>query len=739
MGLVALVILLTSVTVLAPATARADPLNDLHTSGAGLDWVEYHNATADFHKAQKDALKADHRLISLSLAGSVAAPRYAAVWVKAAAPDQHFMDILNAAGNPCCSKDNFTQKISDELGIGYSPTLVTAVGDDELSAKYAAVFERTASATALLVSYSASDFASLNKNMRNSYRVMLRWAAVFGTSTAPVYYGLYEPLSIPGSTDKANKGFPRWVDTTTQDAQALYAQFGAYEKEWVRPGVLAGAPDGTIFASWYDSLLTASTNLHPVQAYVEADLDAANLDTLIASFRDIGWFPMQVQAVERKGSLHYNAIMADESSVIADPDRRFRGLPRKFFSMGLPDLASDSTLQPFQDHMKKFMLNHGVRAASLAVAKDGRLVFAHAYTWAEIDGGYPKTTPNNRFRVGSVSKVFTMVLACKLEENGVLSLGDHLIDDLASPPSPKDSRFPNITLRDLIAHRSGLLRAAADPPVISEKLNGAIILPITRAEQTKYEIEFVKLQSDPGQEYHYSNLAYYFAGEAGAHQLGGGTGYDAAVRDIVFAPLFPSTHHPEVTKSTFEDQSPDEVRYHTHNLQLVTSVVDSAQPLVPIQYGGNDYNLKAASGGWSASAAQLAKVMALFSLPPGFTNPLLDASHLSSTGNGMLAPLKLDGGVIDPSKTMGGLEVKTTFLVSVCGIPTGVVSYGKNGGVPGVKAQLLTRTDGLTIAVVVTGDTTVPSCNLNEWAAEVDWSKVPKTTDYFPTYNIFSY
>jgi hypothetical protein len=159
---------------------------------------------------------------------------------------------------------------------------------------------------------------------------------------------------------------------------------------------------------------------------------------------------------------------------------------------------------------------------------------------------------------------------------------------------------------------------------------------------------------------------------------------------------------------------------------------------VPLQYGGNDYNLKAASGGWSASAAQLAKVMALLSLPAS-RNPLLDAKHLSTSGNGMLAPLTLSGGVIDTSKTMGGLAVQTTFFVPVCGIPSGVASYSKNGGVPGVKAVMLTRTDGLTMAVVVTGDTKVTECDLNTWAAEVDWSKVPTTTDYFQTYDVLPY
>jgi CubicO group peptidase (beta-lactamase class C family) len=734
---------LTSATILAQY-AHADTVNDLHTSGPSLDWVEYHNATADFHKETEDALKADHRLISLSLAGSVGAPRYAAIWVKATAPDQHFSAIINGVGNPCCGQLAFDQKISTEARLGYYPVLVAAVGTDPGSATYATVFERTAKPVVLTGVAGASDFASQNKFER-SQGTMLRWATVFGTAAAPIYFGLYEALSIPGGSAKA---LPRWADSVTDDQDAFNEEFDAYEKEWVRPGILAGAPDGTFFAAWYDSLLKSAPTTG-AQAFAYPDVDAAYLDELIAFAQGDGLLPMQVQAVERGGSLHYSVVFGDQASILKDPDRRLLGLHRKFVSNGSPDLTIDPTFQPFDDGMKTFMHNNGTRAATLAVSKNGRLVFAHAYTWAEVDAGYPTTTPFNRFRIGSASKIFTMLLACRLEENGVLSLDDLLMNDLASPPTPGDSRFSLITLRGLLAHRSGMPRAAADPPVISKAQHGgAVILPISRNDQTRYEVKNAVLLSNPAAEFHYSNLGYYFVGEASAYRTA--VGYEDAVRDIVFPSLFPPTHHPVVTKSTFEDQSPDEVRYHTNSLKLVQSVVDSAQPLVPNQYGGNDYNLKAASGGWSASAAQLAKMMAVFTLPHGMTNPMLDARHLhDSAGNGMLDVLKLSEPcpglpsftcvTQDGTKTMGGLKINSSLTSPNCDIPVFVTSYEKNGGVPGIKAWAITRTDGLTMTVVVNNDTAVTPCQLHKWAAQVDWSKVPMSTDYFPTYNIHAY
>ena len=141
----------------------------------------------------------------------------------------------------------------------------------------------------------------------------------------------------------------------------------------------------------------------------------------------------------------------------------------------------------------------------------------------------------------------------------------------------------------------------------------------------------------------------------------------------------------------------------------------------------------------SSTAAQLAKIMTLFTLPSGLVNPLLDPQHLkASDHSGMLDFLNV-GGSLDFTKTMGGLVISTGVTDPTCNIPAGVTSYEKNGGVPGVKAWAITRTDGVTMAVVVTGDTGVTSCELQKWAAKVDWSKAPATTDYFLTYNVLPY
>src|SRR5262249_18735583 len=67
---------------------------------------------------------------------------------------------------------------------------------------------------------------------------------------------------------------------------------------------------------------------------------------------------------------------------------------------------------------------HGIRGASLAIAKDGKLVLARGYGWANLATEEP-VRPDALFGVASLSKTFTAAAALKLVEQGKLSLDDH--------------------------------------------------------------------------------------------------------------------------------------------------------------------------------------------------------------------------------------------------------------------------------------------------------------------------
>jgi D-alanyl-D-alanine carboxypeptidase len=88
----------------------------------------------------------------------------------------------------------------------------------------------------------------------------------------------------------------------------------------------------------------------------------------------------------------------------------------------------------------------GAPSASIAVVKDGRLVFARAFGKASIDPDRP-ATPDTRYAVGSISKQFTTAAILLMQEQGKLSL-----EDPVSKYFPNVTRATEITIRQLLSH-----------------------------------------------------------------------------------------------------------------------------------------------------------------------------------------------------------------------------------------------------------------------------------------------
>ncbi|MGE0553869.1 MAG: serine hydrolase domain-containing protein, partial [Gemmatimonadales bacterium] len=87
---------------------------------------------------------------------------------------------------------------------------------------------------------------------------------------------------------------------------------------------------------------------------------------------------------------------------------------------------------------------------SMSVARDGRIVFARAYGWADLERRIPADTAT-RYRIGSVSKMVTATAVARLVQAGRL--------DLDAPLSNLVPSFPNAdgsTPRLLAGHLAGI-------------------------------------------------------------------------------------------------------------------------------------------------------------------------------------------------------------------------------------------------------------------------------------------
>ncbi len=99
-------------------------------------------------------------------------------------------------------------------------------------------------------------------------------------------------------------------------------------------------------------------------------------------------------------------------------------------------------------------------ALSIALVDDRRIVWARGFGFADPKAKVPATA-DTIYRVGSVSKLFTDLAVMQLVERGILDLDAPLTKYL--PDFKPDNPFDKpITLRQMMAHRSGLVR---EPPV----------------------------------------------------------------------------------------------------------------------------------------------------------------------------------------------------------------------------------------------------------------------------------
>jgi N-acyl-D-amino-acid deacylase len=174
-------------------------------------------------------------------------------------------------------------------------------------------------------------------------------------------------------------------------------------------------------------------------------------------------------------------------------------------------------LTPFDDAMRTIIDRHGLPGAALAIAKDGRLVFAKGYGWADVARSeqiYPETL----FGLASVSKTITAVAVLKLVEQNRLRLDDRVFDIVKIEPPANtrvDPRLRTITVRQCLNHSGGWDRAVQGDPIGWEpQICRALRLrpPLSPRQFLSFAIT-MPLNFDPGTAQKYSNVGYIILGE----------------------------------------------------------------------------------------------------------------------------------------------------------------------------------------------------------------------------------
>ena len=139
---------------------------------------------------------------------------------------------------------------------------------------------------------------------------------------------------------------------------------------------------------------------------------------------------------------------------------------------------------------------------SLTVAKDGRLLYTRAIGYSQINGSERKpATTATRYRVGSITKMFTAVMIFQFVAEGKLKLSDTL--DKFFPQIPNAGK---VTIAHILTHRSGIHDFIKEPDFRSWSMN-----PRTK-DETLVFIAKGTPDFEPGEKRSYSNAAYVLLG-----------------------------------------------------------------------------------------------------------------------------------------------------------------------------------------------------------------------------------
>lgn len=166
-----------------------------------------------------------------------------------------------------------------------------------------------------------------------------------------------------------------------------------------------------------------------------------------------------------------------------------------------------------------------IAGATVSIVKDGQLLFAKGYGYADLEKRKPVVADQTLFRVGSIGKLFTATAAMQLAEQGKLDLHADVNRylDFTLPAT-----FPEpITMTHLLTHSAGF-EASNYGMSFAERAQYAR----TRDVLVRHLPARIR---PPGQESAYSNLGLALAGYIIARVSG--QPFEDYVQDHILAPL----------------------------------------------------------------------------------------------------------------------------------------------------------------------------------------------------------
>ncbi len=180
-------------------------------------------------------------------------------------------------------------------------------------------------------------------------------------------------------------------------------------------------------------------------------------------------------------------------------------------------------LEGLDPSIEKALKDYQVPGVAIGVVVDGHVVFAKGFGYRDIERQLP-VNKETLFAIGSCTKAFTTFVIGNLVDEGLLEWDQPVIDILPEFRLWDQYATTNVTLRDLLTHRTGMPRHEFF--WYNSKMSKSEMLKRLRYLQPSFEIR---------ERYQYGNLMYFTAGLA--MEKVAGKPWEALVRERILAPL----------------------------------------------------------------------------------------------------------------------------------------------------------------------------------------------------------
>lgn len=268
-------------------------------------------------------------------------------------------------------------------------------------------------------------------------------------------------------------------------------------------------------------------------------------------------------------------------------------------------------LRQMDDRIGRIMNSWNIRGAQIAVMRNDSLLYTKGYGHADEEAG-KRMEVNSTMRIASASKLITAVAIMKLIDQGRLSLDtkifgtEGVLNDTVYTNAIVDHRVDSLTVDHLLLHRGGFSGRLGDPMFTTKDIMEAHDLTQSPTAQELVSIVLGRrMACQPGGWRKYSNFGYMLLSLV-IEKVSGKSYWDF-VKEEILDPTGISGFHPAT--NYYADRHYGEVRYYGPDTVQVEEFNGSGR-MVDRVYGGNDIRGLMGAGGWTASAAGLARFVA---------------------------------------------------------------------------------------------------------------------------------